>query len=40
MSGEHGDGIVRSEFLSLMLGEKNYQLMQKSKQAFDPQQYP
>ncbi len=37
MSGEHGDGIVRSEFLSLMLGEKNYQLMRKIKQVFDPQ---
>ncbi|WP_443633179.1 FAD-binding and (Fe-S)-binding domain-containing protein [Candidatus Marifrigoribacter sp. Uisw_064] len=35
-SGEHGDGIVRSEFLSLMIGEKNYQLLKKIKQVFDP----
>ncbi len=38
MSGEHGDGIVRSEFLSLMLGKKNYDLMRRIKQAFDPKQ--
>jgi len=38
MSGEHGDGIVRSEFLSLMLGTKNYELMRRIKQAFDPGQ--
>ena len=38
MSGEHGDGIVRSEFLSLMLGKKNYELMRRIKQTFDPQQ--
>ena len=38
MSGEHGDGIVRSEFLSLMLGKKNYELMRRVKQVFDPQQ--
>ena len=36
MSGEHGDGIVRSEFLSLMVGEKNYELMKRVKYAFDP----
>jgi len=35
-SGEHGDGIVRSEFLTLMIGEKNYQLLEKIKRAFDP----
>ncbi|MGI9531820.1 FAD-binding and (Fe-S)-binding domain-containing protein [Lutimonas sp.] len=38
MSGEHGDGIVRSEFLSLMLGKKNYDLMKRIKQTFDPNQ--
>ena len=36
MSGEHGDGIVRSEFIPLMLGESNYELIQKIKQIFDP----
>lgn len=38
MSGEHGDGIVRSEFLELMLGKKNVELMRKVKTVFDPQQ--
>jgi len=37
MSGEHGDGIVRSEFLTLMLGKKNVELMRKIKTVFDPQ---
>ncbi len=36
MSGEHGDGIVRSEFLTLMIGEKNYELIKKIKYTFDP----
>ena len=38
MSGEHGDGIVRSEFLTLMLGKKNVELMRKIKLVFDPHQ--
>lgn len=37
MSGEHGDGIVRAEFIPLMVGDKNYQLMRRVKQLFDPQ---
>ena len=36
MSGEHGDGIVRSEYIPMMLGEKNYQLIESIKQLFDP----
>lgn len=36
-SGEHGDGIVRSEFIPLMIGEKNYELLKRIKSAFDPQ---
>jgi FAD/FMN-containing dehydrogenase/Fe-S oxidoreductase len=36
MSGEHGDGIVRSEFLPMMLGEKNYELLKRIKYTFDP----
>ncbi len=36
MSGEHGDGIVRSEFISMMIGEKNYALLKGIKQVFDP----
>jgi hypothetical protein len=35
-SGEHGDGIVRAEFIPLMIGEKNYELLRDLKQAFDP----
>ena len=35
-SGEHGDGIVRGEFLPVMIGEKNYELLKQIKQAFDP----
>ncbi len=36
-SGEHGDGIVRAEFIPLMIGEKNYGLLKRIKFAFDPQ---
>ncbi|WP_026449895.1 FAD-binding and (Fe-S)-binding domain-containing protein [Aequorivita capsosiphonis] len=36
-SGEHGDGIVRAEFISLMIGEKNYELLKRIKNVFDPQ---
>jgi hypothetical protein len=35
-SGEHGDGIVRAEFIPLMIGEQNYQLLRRIKKAFDP----
>ncbi|WP_088322808.1 FAD-binding and (Fe-S)-binding domain-containing protein [Polaribacter tangerinus] len=35
-SGEHGDGIVRAEFIPLMIGENNYQLLRSIKKAFDP----
>ncbi|PKP12328.1 MAG: FAD-binding oxidoreductase [Bacteroidetes bacterium HGW-Bacteroidetes-3] len=35
-SGEHGDGIVRAEFIPLMLGEKNYELLKRIKHTFDP----
>ncbi len=36
LSGEHGDGRVRGEFIPLMVGEKNYQLLRKLKYTFDP----
>ncbi len=36
-SGEHGDGIVRAEFIPLMIGEKNYELLKRIKNTFDPQ---
>ena len=35
-SGEHGDGIVRAEFIPLMIGDKNYQLLRRIKKTFDP----
>lgn len=36
LSGEHGDGRVRGEFIPLMLGEKNYQLIKGIKNTWDP----
>ncbi|NMH88093.1 FAD-binding and (Fe-S)-binding domain-containing protein [Flavivirga algicola] len=36
MSGEHGDGIVRSEFISMMIGDENYNILKRIKKAFDP----
>lgn len=35
-SGEHGDGIVRAEFIVLQIGKRNYQLLKKIKSVFDP----
>lgn len=35
-SGEHGDGIVRAEFIPLMIGESNYELLKRVKTLFDP----
>jgi FAD/FMN-containing dehydrogenase/Fe-S oxidoreductase len=36
LSGEHGDGRVRAEFIPMMVGEKNYQLFRRIKQKWDP----
>lgn len=36
LSGEHGDGRLRGEFIRQMVGEKNYQLMKEIKKAWDP----
>ncbi len=36
MSGEHGDGIVRAEFISFMIGASNYDILKRIKTAFDP----
>jgi len=36
-SGEHGDGRLRGEFIPLMIGEKNYTLLENIKQAWDPE---
>ncbi|TAH24754.1 MAG: FAD-binding oxidoreductase [Cytophagales bacterium] len=36
LSGEHGDGRVRGEFIRKMIGENNYQLCCDLKQLWDP----
>ncbi|MFO8054004.1 MAG: FAD-linked oxidase C-terminal domain-containing protein [Bacteroidales bacterium] len=36
LSGEHGDGRLRGEFIPKMLGEKTYQLLRKLKYTWDP----
>lgn len=36
LSGEHGDGRLRGEFLPFMMGEKNYELFKEVKHIFDP----
>src|SRR5689334_5726426 len=37
LSGEHGDGRLRGEFIRQMVGEKNYNLLKKIKQTWDPE---
>ncbi len=37
LSGEHGDGRLRGEFIQQMVGEHNYQLLRQIKEAWDPQ---
>jgi FAD/FMN-containing dehydrogenase/Fe-S oxidoreductase len=36
LSGEHGDGRLRGEFIRQMVGEKNYMLLKEIKQLWDP----
>ncbi len=36
LSGEHGDGRLRGEFIPKMIGEHNYQLILQLKKAWDP----
>ncbi len=36
LSGEHGDGRLRGEFIEQMVGKKNYQLLQQIKKTWDP----
>ena len=36
MSGEHGDGLVRSEWIESMFGSEIYQALTEVKKAFDP----
>ena len=37
LSGEHGDGRLRGEFIKQMVGEKNYQLLRQIKYSWDPE---
>jgi FAD/FMN-containing dehydrogenase/Fe-S oxidoreductase len=37
LSGEHGDGRLRGEFIPFMVGEKCFALMRQIKNAFDPE---
>ncbi|WP_028374651.1 FAD-binding and (Fe-S)-binding domain-containing protein [Leeuwenhoekiella sp. MAR_2009_132] len=36
MSGEHGDGLVRGEFVEFMIGKTNYAVLKRIKHTFDP----
>jgi FAD/FMN-containing dehydrogenase/Fe-S oxidoreductase len=36
LSGEHGDGRLRGEFIPLMVGDHNYQLIRIIKESWDP----
>lgn len=36
MSGEHGDGRLRGEFIPIIIGEHNYLLNKRLKNSFDP----
>lgn len=37
LSGEHGDGRLRGEFIRQMVGDKNYKLLQEVKRSWDPE---
>ena len=37
LSGEHGDGRLRGEFIKQMVGEKNYELFRVIKKTWDPE---
>lgn len=36
LSGEHGDGRLRGEFIPLMIGSRNYELLKQIKSVWDP----
>ncbi|WP_114779396.1 FAD-binding and (Fe-S)-binding domain-containing protein [Botryobacter ruber] len=36
LSGEHGDGRLRGEFIPFMIGEENYKLVEEVKRVWDP----
>lgn len=37
LSGEHGDGRLRGEFLNLMIGGRNFKLLKEIKRVWDPE---
>ncbi len=37
MSGEHGDGRLRGEFIPMIIGEHNYKLLKELKKCWDPE---
>ena len=37
LSGEHGDGRLRGEFIPQMIGDHNYKILKEIKNAWDPQ---
>lgn len=37
LSGEHGDGRLRGEFIRKMIGEKNFEICRKIKKTWDPE---
>ena len=37
LSGEHGDGRLRGEFIQQMVGAKNYELLKEIKRTWDPE---
>jgi FAD/FMN-containing dehydrogenase/Fe-S oxidoreductase len=37
LSGEHGDGRLRGEFIEQMIGQKNYNLLREIKEVWDPE---
>jgi FAD/FMN-containing dehydrogenase/Fe-S oxidoreductase len=37
MSGEHGDGRLRGEFIPVIIGQKNYELLKQIKHCWDPE---
>ncbi len=36
LSGEHGDGRLRGEFIPIMIGNRNYNILKEIKNLFDP----
>ena len=36
LSGEHGDGRLRGEFIALMIGNHNYEILKQIKKVWDP----